>query len=148
MTSFPVDSSIGGCWKNYKMEILNFQIKKNFEICTYRVHVTSSTKYPIFQFLISKILENQRAWKWKISPRLILVRWTRWAQPIFAIRNFLTFPHKSFWVPMKYQAIICLITNWWWRSSHSKWNVRDDRWCLPPVTHFNIFPLSYPLHMF
>ena len=34
---------------------LNFQI---FAICTNRVHVTSSTRYPTFEFSNSKIFEN------------------------------------------------------------------------------------------
>ena len=36
-------------------------VRLNYLICTYRVHVTSSTKYPTFQFSNSKIFENQRA---------------------------------------------------------------------------------------
>ena len=45
--------------------------------------------------------------------------WTRWAQPFGAIGNFLTFPHKSFWVPF---GFVCLeiINNQWFSVGCSK----------------------------
>ena len=42
----------------------------------------------------------QRVWDVKNSFRLILVRRTRWAKLFFAIKNLVTYPHKSFWVPL------------------------------------------------
>ena len=55
--------------KNYKLKILAwaFRLIKSFEISTYRVHVTSSKKYPTFKFSNWKVLENERAWDLKKS---------------------------------------------------------------------------------
>ena len=41
--------------------------------------------------------------------------WTRWAQPFFAIGNFVTFPHKSFWVPLEKFLLLCnpLYADYW-----------------------------------
>ena len=62
--------------------------------------VTSSTKYPTFQFSNSKIFENQRDRGTKIPFQTNLSALNTISTTIFVIGKFLTFPHKSFWVPL------------------------------------------------
>ena len=101
MTSFPVDSRIDGCWKNYRTKILawTFRLIKKFEIYTYRVHVTSSTKHPTFQFLNWKISENKREWDIKNQLKTNSSMKITMSTTVFCHRKLCDISAQEFWGP-------------------------------------------------
>ena len=113
-------------------------------ICINRVHVTSSAKFPTYQFSNSKFFENQIAWAsslevQKISPWLIRVCWTRWVQPFFVIGIFVTSP-QEFWTPERTPVCWEMFkeARCWW----SKWPYygRHNR-----HRHFKLVTITYRL---
>ena len=71
-------------------------------------------------------------------------KWNRFISEssLFKSRN----PRPKKYFIDRFKLSMALVENW----NFLKWNVKDDRWCLPPVTHFNFNFSSVinPLHMF
>ena len=92
-------------WDAEKTTEVRFWLELTDKIRIFRFALTECTWRAVqstllFNFLTQKSCKIKESETWKISSRLIWVRWIRWAQSFFAIKNFVTFPHKSFFVPL------------------------------------------------